>query len=103
MTSQLTGRDNVGPLPSIRRVACHFRGCDVELEEQRLGLLDQLRYCGHRGYGIYLLRPCSGLCARLAQHSGPGVLGASDDLLDNRSTDANQRRDTDLYGRQYRT
>ena len=34
---------------------------------------------------------------------GPGILGAGDDVLDNRSTDANQRRDTELYGRQCRT
>ena len=55
---------------------------------QRVGLLDQLRYCRHRGYRLYLLRPCSWLCARLAWHSGPGILGASDDFLNNRSTDA---------------
>ena len=80
----------------------HFRRCDVELEEQRLGLLDQLRYCRHRGYRLYLFRPRSWLYARLAQHSGPGILGASDDFRDNRSTDANQRRATDFYERQYR-
>jgi hypothetical protein len=44
----------------------------------------------------YLLRPCPRLYASLAQHSGPGILAASDDVLDNRSTDANQRRDTEL-------
>ena len=71
-----------------------FGGCDVELEEQRLGLLDELRDCRHRGYRIYLLRPCSRLWAHMAWHSGPGILGASDDFLDNRSTDANQRCDT---------
>src|SRR5690348_7015355 len=38
----------------------------------------------------------------------PSILGPvfwvlySDDFLDNRSTDANQRRDTDFYERQYR-
>ena len=73
----------------------HFRGCDLELEKQRLGLLDQLRYCRHRGYRLYLLRPCSRSYAHLAWHPGPGILGASDDILDNRSTDAN--------GRQYQT
>ena len=83
---------------------CHFRGCEVELEEQRLGLLGrQLRHRRHRGYRLYLLRPCSRLYARLAEHSGPGILGAGDDFLDNRSTGANQRRDTELCGRHYRT
>ena len=38
---------------------CHFRGCDVELEEQCLGLLDQPCYCRHCGYGLYLLPPLS--------------------------------------------
>jgi hypothetical protein len=47
-------------------IHCHFGGCDVELEEQRLGLLDQRRYCRHRGHGLYLIRPCSRLYARLA-------------------------------------
>ena len=65
---------------------CHFRGCGAELEEQRMGLLDQPRYCWHRGYRVYLLRPGSRLCTRLARHSGPGIMGTSDDFLDNRST-----------------
>ena len=43
-----------------------LRRCEVELEEQRLGLLDQLRYCRPRGHRLYLLRPCSRLRARLA-------------------------------------
>jgi len=86
--------------PPVLFDRCHLRGCDVELEEQRLGLLDQLRDSRHRGYGIYLLRPSSRLYARLAWHRGPGILGASDNFLDNRSTYANQRRDKELYGRQ---
>jgi hypothetical protein len=80
----------------------HFCGCDIELEEQRPGLLNQLRYCQHRGYRLHLLRPCSWLYASLAWHSGPGILGASDDLLDNCSTGTNQRRDMDFYEQQYR-
>ena|SRR5215831_11753829 len=73
---------------------CHFGGCDVELEEQRLGLLDQLCYSRHRGHRFYLLHSCSRLCTRLAWRSGPGILGVkfSYDFLDNRSTDENQRR-----------
>ena len=70
-----------------------LRRCEVELEEQRLGLLDQLRYCRPRGHRLYLLRPCSRPYARLAKRSRPGILGASDDFLDGRSTDANQKRD----------
>src|SRR5260370_15195431 len=45
---------------------CHFRGCEVELEEQCLGLLDQPCYFWHCGYGLYLLPPCPRLYARLA-------------------------------------
>jgi len=30
--------------------------------------------------------------------TGPDILGASDDFLDNRSTDTNQRRGMELYG-----
>ena len=30
------------------------------------GYWDQLRHCRHRGYRLYLLRPCPRLCARLA-------------------------------------
>ena len=80
---------------------CFFGGCDIELEEQCLGLLDQLRYPRYRGYRLNLVRACSRLCARLACHSGPGILGAGDDLLDNRSTGTKQRRETGLYGREY--
>ena len=69
---------------------CHLRGCDVELEEQCLGLLDQLRYCRHRRHQLYLPRPCSRKYARLAEHCGPDILGTNDDFLDNRSTDANK-------------
>jgi hypothetical protein len=47
-------------------VHCHFRGCDIELEEQRLGLLDKLRYCRYRRYRLHLLRPYPRLHARLA-------------------------------------
>src|SRR5215469_657637 len=54
---------------------CHLRGCDVELEEQCLGLLDQLRYCRHRRHQLYLPRPCSRKYARLAEHCGPDILG----------------------------
>ena len=56
-----------------------------------------------RGYRLYLFRRCSRLYARLAWHSGPGILGDGDDIFDNRSTDANQRRDTEFDARQYRT
>jgi hypothetical protein len=37
---------------------CRFRGCDAELEKQRLELLDQLRHCRYRRYRLYLLRSC---------------------------------------------
>ena len=78
----------------------HFCGCDVELEEQRLGLLDQRRYCWHSGYRLYLLRPRSRLHTCVAWYSGPSIVGASDGFLDNRPTDANQSCDTELGGRQ---
>jgi hypothetical protein len=77
---------------------CHFRGCDVELEEQRLGLLDQPRYCRHRGYWAYLIRPGSRLCTRLAWHFGPGLLGASDDFLDNRSAEGTESEHAGFRG-----
>jgi hypothetical protein len=41
--------------PSVLFDYCHFRRCDVELAEQRLGLLDQLRHRCHRRYRLYLL------------------------------------------------
>jgi len=55
---------------------CHLRG-DVELEEQCLGLLDQLRYCRHRRHQLYLPRPCSRKYARLAEPCGPDILGTA--------------------------
>jgi hypothetical protein len=83
--------------PPILFYRCHFRGCDAELEEQRLGVLDQLRHCRHRGYRRHILRPSARPCARLAWHSGPGILGAGNDFLGNRSTNANQRCDSEFY------
>ena len=79
---------------------CFFGGRDVELEEQRLGLLDQLRYPRDRGYRLNLLRACSRsrLCARLACHSGPRISVAGDDLLDNRPTDVTKGATPSLTG-----
>ena len=51
-----------------------FRGCDVELEEQRLRLLDQLRYPRDRGYRLDLLRPRSRLCARAREGKNSRLL-----------------------------
>ena len=68
---------------------CHFRGCDVELEEQCLGLLDQPCYCRHCGYGLYLLRPCPGYTPVWPSILGPVFWVLATIFLDNRPTDAN--------------